>query len=474
MKETTRRQFLRQGACAAVGMGALANQLLGLRALNAAVAQSGGADDGYRALVCIFLYGGNDANNMIVPRGLSEHAAYAAARQNLTIDRASLLGINPERSDGREWGFHPSLGGFDELDNPISGGLHELFQQNKLALIGNVGTLVAPVTRADWQSGRAVVPAQLFSHADQQVQWQTSVSKGVSATGWGGRLADLLRPVNTGSVSMSLSIAGTNSFQVGQDVTQYQVRPSGSVSLRSYRPSSVDPNHRPSRAVDNLLNLAHGNLLQDAYAGVQKRSLENDRLLNEALDNISPEDQTWIDTNFDRSNSLSDQLQMVARLISAREDLGMKRQIFFCSVGGYDTHGEQLISHGNLMRELSQGLREFYDATEHFGVADCVTTFTASDFGRTFPTNGEGSDHGWGSHQLVMGGAVKGGDIHGIMPTLEVNGPNDTGRGRWIPTTSVDEYSATLARWFGLAPSDLAQVFPNIGRFSNPDLGFML
>ncbi len=473
MNVFTRRKFLRQGACAAVGMGALANQILGLRALNAAIDQSGSAGDDYRALVCIFLYGGNDANNLIIPRGTSEYAAYAAARQNLAIPRSELLSINPGQGDGREWGLHPALGDLDESGNYVPGGLHELFEQDKLAIVGNVGTLVAPITRAEWLNGSATVPSQLFSHADQQVQWQTSVSQGISPTGWGGRLADLLRPLNSGSISMSMSLAGTNTFQVGQDVTQYQIKPWGSIALRDYQHATDNPDHKPSRAVDNLLNLAHGNLIQDAYSGIQARAIKNDRLLNESLDEISPEDLTWFDNNFTTSNSLSYQLQMVAKLIHARQSLGMKRQIYFCSVGGYDTHGEQLLSHANLLSELSLGLREFYDSTVHFGIEDCVTTFTSSDFGRTFPTNGEGSDHGWGSHQLVMGGAVQGGEIYGNMPVLEVDGPNDTGRGRWIPTTSVDEYAATLAKWFGLQASDMGQVFPNIGRFSRPDMGFM-
>jgi uncharacterized protein (DUF1501 family) len=294
------------------------------------------------------------------------------------------------------------------------------------------------------------------------VQWQTSVPDQPPRNGWGGRIADLLISLNgSAQISMSISLAGTNTFQVGNNVFEYQMSPDGVTSLNNY-------NGRTKTALDSIIALPHQNLFEAEFSKITRRSLDNAALLSTALAGIN------LTTFFPANNNLADQLKMVAKMIAARDTLGMSRQIFFCAVGGYDTHGDQLAAHTNLYNELNAGLASFYQATVDLGVADKVTTFTASDFGRTFPVNnGAGSDHGWGNHQLVMGGAVKGGDLYGHMPALVVNGPDDTDEGRWIPTTSVDEYSATLAKWFGVTPTDMATVFPNLSRFANPDLGFM-
>ena len=446
-----RRDFIRNSACAGVGLTALADQILTLRTVNAATVSGG---DDYKALVCIFLYGGNDANNLVVPRGATEHAAYAETRGNLAIPSSDLLPLAPANSDGRAWGLHPSV---PEL--------HGLFESGKMAVLANVGTLAAPITKADYVSKTAALPPQLFSHSDQQVQWQTSVSDGKSGTGWGGRSADLLQPLNSGPISMSVSLAGANTFQVGDQVLQYRVTTRGSIGLSSYRRSDTNSSHyqfRRSRAVDNLLQLAHGNLFADAYAGIKFRAIENDRILSEALDGLT---ETF---EFNTSNRLASQLEMIAKLIALRSELGMCRQIFFASAGGYDTHGDQIGPHSNLLGDLSEAMGQFQTAMEQLNVADGVTAFTASDFGRTYPTNGQGSDHGWGAHHMIVGGAVNGGDIYGSMPVLDVNGPDDTRNGRWIPSTSIDEYSATLAKWFGVSTADLDSVFPNLGRFAGP------
>ncbi len=462
---TNRRQFLRQCACAALGTTSIASTIWNLRSIRAATANSMRLQvpGDFKALVCLFLYGGNDANNLIIPRDNTDYNAYAAARQGLAIPQASLLPITPVTySDGRTFGLHPSL-----VDAPTGTGtlpgLQSLFAQGKLGLLSNVGTLVAPVTRAQYINGTAALPPQLFSHNDQSVHWQTSVPDQPPRTGWGGRMADLLVSLNgTAQISMSISLAGTNTFQVGNSVSEYQMSPNGVTSLNGYSGST-------RTALDNIISLPHQNLFEDEFARITRRSLDNAALLSTALAGVN------ITTFFPSNNYLGSQLKMIAKMIAARDTLGMSRQIFFCSVGGYDTHGDQLTAHANLLTELNAALASFYQATVDLGVADRVTTFTASDFGRTFPVNnGDGSDHGWGNHQLILGGAVRGGDLYGHVPALVVDGPDDTDEGRWIPTTSVDEYSATLAKWFGVSPTDMATVFPNLSRFASPDLGFML
>jgi uncharacterized protein (DUF1501 family) len=446
---TTRRTFIRQAACAALTTTGILNTILDLRRLSAAPLDT----TDYKALICLFLYGGNDANNLIVPHDANGYASYATARGTLAIPQASLLPLTLQNGDGRDFGFHPNL---PELQ--------ALFNQGKVGVIANVGTLVAPVTRAQYLAGGAAVPPQLFSHADQSVQWQTSVPDVISKTGWGGRMADMLQSLNAGSkISLNISIAGTNTFEVGNTVLPYVLSPNGSIGLAGFD-GSANANVR-LQAFKDLLAMPHNNLFEQAYSDTVSRSIAANELLSSAL--ATP---PVFQTPFPTSN-LGQQLSMIAKLIAARDNLSMKRQIFFCSVGGYDTHGDQLTGQGNLFTELSQALNAFYAATVQLGVASQVTTFTASDFGRTYPTNGTGSDHGWGSHQLVLGGAVQGGRLFGTFPTLAVNGPDDTGQGRWIPTTSVDEFSATLATWFGVSASDLSTVLPNIGRFAHPNIG---
>jgi uncharacterized protein (DUF1501 family) len=291
-------------------------------------------------------------------------------------------------------------------------------------------------------------------------------------TGWGGRLADLVNAFNSNNqLSMSISLAGTNFFQVGKQVSQYAINSSGAVTF-----SGTTGGNNPLRytAQKDLLAQNQGALFDAAFGGISTAAIANSDLVNTVLAGAPTLVTTFPNT------SLGNQLKMVARLISTAGSFGLKRQVFFCQVGGYDLHAAQVDAanplngaHANLLTQLSQALTAFYNATNELGVANQVTAFTASDFGRTYSSNGDGSDHGWGSHQLVVGGAVRGTDIYGVMPTLTINGPDDTGRGRWIPTTSVDEYSATLASWFGVSATDLTTVLPNISRFGHPNLGFL-
>jgi uncharacterized protein (DUF1501 family) len=458
---TTRRDFLRNSLCAAVGTTSIVRTLFDLGGIAAAAELPRAANlvtlgGDYKALVCVFLYGGNDGNNLLVPRTGNDYAQYAAGRGALALPQASLLPITPLTSDGRSWGLHPRMTA-----------LQSLFAQHKMALLANVGPLVAPLTRDQFLNGTVAAPPQLFSHSDQQVHWQTSIPDQAPRTGWGGRTADLLHSLNgNAQVSMSMSLAGSNIFQVGDLVTQYQLSPYGSIGLDGY---SEGPDSDPvSRAIRSLLALPSSNLLVSAAGGITTRALDNNRLVQSALDAATPLATDFPDTY------LGQQLRMIAQLISIRGALGLSRQIFFCAADGYDTHGDQLATQDALLDELSTGLSAFYTATIELGVAGDVTAFTASDFGRTLPENGGGSDHGWGSHQIIVGGAVHGGDVYGHVQTLAVEGPDDAGdEGRWIPTTSVDEYSATLARWFGVSATDLPLVFPNLGRFNHPNLGFL-
>lgn len=462
----SRRSFLTQ-ACGAVGTLGIASTVWNLRAIAAAVnqatvsagpiANAGGIANGdFKALVCLFLYGGHDSNNLLVPRDPGTYAKYADARGGLALPQSSLLPIAPATSDGHSYGLHPS-----------TVELHNLFSNGKLALMANVGTLVAPVTRANYLNNTAQLPPQLFSHADQQNQWQTSWPDAPQGTGWGGRMADLLNSLNgAAQVSMNISLAGTNTFEVGNVVSAYQVSPYGAPTLQGFN-GTTDPRYL---AYNNIVNLPYTNLFERAFAATTRGAIDNSAIITAALQNSSA-----LQTTFNSNSYLAYQLQMVARMIGIRSALGMRRQVYFVAAGGFDTHGDQLVEQAQLLTDLSQSLNSFYNATVELGVANQVTTFTASDFGRTLITNGSGSDHGWGSHHLVMGGDVNGGDIYGKFPTLTVEGTDDTDDGRWIPSTSVDQYAATMAKWFGVSDGDMGTVFPNLGRFSGSGshLGFM-
>ncbi len=474
----SRRHFLGRAACAGLGMTGVLNALGTLRLFNATLAAQAIPDDSPKALICLFLFGGNDANNMIVPYDQESYDAYFGARGEVALARDSLLPLTLQGGgDGRDFAAHPS---FDLLRG--------VFDEGKMAFLNNVGTLVAPITRAEYRSGGAAVPPYLFSHSDQEVQWQTSLPSSSKKVGWGGRIADLLNELNAANaISMNISIGGNNYFQVGNETLQYPMTTNGSVGLSSYTSQSA-PRKQQYVGLNEALGQSYSHIFENEYAAITNRAISKDLIVKDTLATTArfdrdPSDTSPADLNlFPNARSatsgnltnIASQLHMILRLISAQSSLGMKRQIFFCSLGGWDTHDDQLNNHGALLKTLGDAVHDFYRATVSLGISDRVTLFTASDFNRTFSSNGQGTDHAWGGPQFVVGGNVAGGRLYGRVPILQSGGPDDTGsRGSWIPTISTDEYAATLAKWFGVDPGNMPLVLPNIGRFAAPDLGFM-
>lgn len=458
----TRREFIGQATCAGFSLAGVLSTMGTLRLINAGLsAQTVPTDSDFKALICLFLYGGNDGNNMVIPTDATTYANYSRDRGLLAIPSANLTTLTMPEGDGRSFALHPSL-------VRTSG----LFNNDKMAVVANVGTLVGPLTKAQYIKGGKAVPPYLFSHSDQSLQWQTSVPDSPTKVGWGGRLADLTYALNTSnSISMNISLAGQNYFQVGNQVYQYPINNSGSIGLSNYTTTST-PVAQQYSAVRDVAGHSYGHIFEQEYVNVMGRAIANDTLLKSVLATIP----TYTDKFVASGNTgIGGQLRMILRMIAAQQSLGMKRQIYFASMGGFDTHDNQLAAHTTLLTTLDNALADFYQASVDIGVSDKVTTFTASDFNRTYSNNSAGTDHAWGNHQFVMGGAVRGGNIYGTMPDLTLRGNSDTGsRGSWIPTTSTDEYAATIAKWFGISPSNMSMVLPNIGRFANPDIGFML
>ena len=408
----------------------------------------------YKAMVCIFLAGGNDAFNMLTPTSTDEYNIYRQSRQTLAVAREELLPINPQSHADSTYGFHPSMGA-----------VQQLFESGNLAAVANVGSLIEPTTRQTFIDRRVQLPPQLFSHSDQQDFWKSLQTQTNNKTGWAGRASDLLATAEQ-LVPINFSLSGSNLWQRGIENAAYGVSPFGFNLV--YGIDEQDPQlQRRTQVFNQILQAADSHQFEREFSRVQNRSMSLSRLLKAAIE-LSPS----LNVEFGE-DSLGASLKMVSNVIQARDRLASQRQIFFIVMGGFDTHGRQAIEHPQLLQSLSDNLKSFYDATVEMGVASQVTTFTQAEFGRTLTVNGDGTDHGWGSHHLVMGGSVIGQDIYGQMPDLTIGGPDDTFGGRIIPTLSVDQYAATLTRWFGLAESELDDVFPNLANFSTKDLGFM-
>jgi uncharacterized protein (DUF1501 family) len=426
----------------------IATASLGYFGVLDALAQAGD----YKALVCVFLFGGNDANNMIVPMGV-KYNDYSRVRGPATGLAQNVL--LPIMDRGEAYGFHPQL--------PR---IQQLYNQGKAAAMLNVGPLIRPITKTQYRQNQAV-PSNLYSHSDQQQAWQQASTSGVRS-GWGGRTADAMQPSNTGSLlPMSVSTSGGALYTIGQ-VTGPAIINGGNGLGLSGSDGSATANARDA-AFQQVINFQSGLTLVQAANRTINNGMQVGKVLNSVLTGPS-----GINTVFPQ-NGLGNQLAQVARIIRSRQTLGVSRQIFFVSTGGYDNHDGLLAAHQGLLTGLNAALSAFYDATIELGMENAVTTFTESDFNRTFGPNGNnGTDHAWGSHQLMMGGAVNGGRMYGTFPNLAIQGPDDVGnRGLWLPTASVEQYGATLSSWFGVNSAQLDAVFPNLINFPTRNLGFM-
>ncbi len=446
---TNRRKFLQSTL-------GFAGSTAGLTALQLGFVRQASAMsfDDYKALVCILLAGGNDSYNMVVPIDADQFGEYQAIRSDLALSRTELLPLNGT-AGGRSHALHP---GMPEV--------RDLYNNGELAVVANVGPLVDYVNAADVEAG-APIPLGVFSHADQIQTWQTAVPYERIARGWGGRLADIMQEVNPANgISMNISLSGSNIFQSGAEISPYSIETTedGVPGLAAYD-DGTDYGALKKRVIDDLFSGTHDNLLRSEYRRRMVGAIEARAVFVDALAAGTPFSTTFGQGPFSQS------LRQIARVIAARVNLGVSRQTFFVTVGGWDHHDDVLDNQAMMLPGISQGLAEFRDALVELGVFNDVTTFTTSDFGRTLTSNGKGSDHGWGGHHLVMGGAIDGGQFFGSYPELSSASPLDVGRGIYIPTTSVDEYFTDLALWFGLAPGDLDQVLPNVRTFYSPESG---
>ena len=456
---------------------------------------------GYKALVCVFLFGGNDSHNMIVPATTAEYNAYANARgglaeangRGLALPQASLLPISPAGWAANSMGLHPAMTRLQTLFDT----------DKKLAVVANTGPLLAETSLAQYQARSVALPPQLFSHSDMQMHWQTMRADLPADTGWGGRMADAFRAASSGLLPVSTSLGGGNIFMKGDQVTAYTVSPvkykNGAIDTgaRIARTANADiswnwtgsgANRYPQDVFVNNINDPRANLLEKQYAGIHKASLDVGAFVSDSMYTVNngiytlknPVPGTWPTTN-----RLAAQLHSVAAMIAARQALGVTREIFFVSLGGFDTHGDQFGSningktllsgkHFDLLKTLDEALNVFYRATESMNIASNVTTMTMSDFGRTLRSNDNGSDHGWGGHQLVLGGAVKGGRVVGDFAMPALGNSVDVGEGRLLPTTASDAYVATLATWLGATPTELTTIVPNLTRFTRRSLDLMV
>lgn len=444
-----RRAFLQQSGLVGSVLAGATPWAMNLAAIGEAAAQT--ASD-YKAMVCVFLYGGNDYGNTVIPFDNANYNAYQTIRQRLAYAQSSLAAtaLTPTVAlpGGRQMALAPELAP-----------LKPLFDNGNLGVLLNIGTLVVPTTLAQYKAKNVPLPPKLFSHNDQQSYWQSAGGGEGSTSGWGGRLADLMLSSNGSSLFSAMSISGNALLLSGKSASQYNISPSGTFGLRGAE-SNLFGSGACSAMLRTLVTQNRAHQLENAHVKTMVRSLNGNASLKSALASAPT-----LSTPFDGTNSLATQLQMVARLIAARNTLGVKRQVFFVSLGGFDNHDGLASQHPGLLKKVADAMASFYNATLELGVANAVTSFTASDFGRTLSVNDDGSDHGWGSHHFIMGGAVAGKAFYGQAPAIAINGPDDVGQGRLLPTTAVDQLAASLANWFGVSNADLPIVLPNSRNF---------
>ncbi len=454
-----RRDFLKQALAGTIGMGlATPASILGQFTLaRSAMASSQASFTDHKALVCIYLGGGNDSLNMVIPTDAT-YSTYAKAKKSLAVAKSDLLPIVPLRSNT----YAVGLNGTKVDGSPILTGMQNLFsKKGQLGIIANVGTLRQPTYKKDI-GNLAALPPQLFSHSDQTAHWMRGSLDISQSSGWAGRMADMI--ADTASISMNFSINGTNLLQTGL-TTPFVLGNNGVTDFTALQKGSLR-----QQTLDRLLHQAESmnNPLVAEYAKSAEKIQANVAFVKGVLDK-APTSGIAVPTD----NPLATQLSYVAQLISQHQALGQNRQCFFVKLNGWDTHDNQIDEHPALLKQLDDALWYFYRRMIELKKLNSVATFTMSEFGRTLTANSDGTDHGWGGHHIVMGGAVNGGDIYGALPDLTLNGPNDFGDGRMIPTTSADQMNATLLRWFGLTDSQVKELFPNLANFNAYNLGFM-
>jgi len=484
--QISRRTFLRQINCAAVGTSAILNTLLNLKLANNVAAQGGPLNS--RALVCIFLSGGMDSFNMLVPWEPTRYATYSTTRGTfgsdggLALDRNALRQLSAPSND---FGLHPSCANLQAMAN----GTGAFAGKKRLSFVANAGTLIQPITKAQfnaWENGQNAalpVPRALFSHSDQIEQWQTAVPQGMSQlSGWAGRAADILSSYyNTGGNSMSISLGGNNVFQVGNNTQQFVITPSGALSFDGDTGGATSNLFQlKNSALRGTLEQHYTNLLTESFSRLTKQSDDAQLLFQTQFDSASAQLGAAVDALFPPNNYVATTLKAVVKTIKIRSLLGLRRQTFFVNYGSWDHHGELLNTEAGMLSTLDTAIGSYQQALEMLGLQDDVITFTCSDFGRTLRSNGRGTDHAWGSNAMVFGGKVDGGKIFGSYPDLTLDGPDDVGRGgRLLPGIAADLYFAELLRWFGVSSSNMSYVLPNIASFWNPNsasppLGFIL
>jgi uncharacterized protein (DUF1501 family) len=456
--DLSRRAFMQRASALSIA-GAATPFVLDLAAIGEAAAAT--ASD-YKAIVCVFLFGGNDYANTVIPTDNTSYAAYNAQRAALAYSQSQLAGtlLNPTvpLPGGRTYAIAPELAP-----------LMPIFNAGKMGVMLNIGTLVQPTTKTQYTNRSVQLPPKLLSHNDQQSYWQSSNPEGATS-GWGGRIGDLFQSGNSNPSLTCMNPAGNAVFMSGTSAVQYSLTSNGPIALNAR--TSLQGSTAAATALRSLIGTPVNHMLETELAKVSGRALNLYDLVTSSLA-IAPTTNTVFPAAADPTSTLGAQLRQVARLISVSQELGAKRQVFFVSTGGFDNHDQLVATHSRLLTNVADALRAFYDTTVELGVANRVTTFTASDFGRALTANNDGSDHGWGGMHFVLGGAVKGKAFYGTAPVVANNGPDDIGQGRLIPTTSVDQYAATLASWFGVSASDMPMVLPNIGNYSTTNLGFL-